>query len=515
MNTNTSSVYSYINNSINYYKWIMIKLSPELKDYIISYCDPINEAIDYFIRLGPSTLYQNRLKGLPVYQNPTILSVPGFINNKGWHEIPYYIKDTLTQELLDIITNEYITLSRIDNDKQSNHWTENISLPNSNSSSNSNKINQWKVHHIMEEGNWNAIPCESCPYLYQWLQTLPICDCSFGYIYFSILSKGSTIRPHYGSSNAKIRIQIPLIIPDSNDINNCSLTVCQETRMYEKNLSSVMVFDDSYLHMVDNQTDQDRVVLLIDLWNPELSSKSIAKIKDHFRCQSRQAFTDGHWNYPIIATPDTKEKKGSALDEQPEYDYLFKFLSIGDPGTGKSYLTLRASNSEVSLSGFISTIGVDFKIFNEMIRNVQVKIQMWDVAGPERFKTITSSYYRDANVIFILFDTTDDETFQNVDFWINETNKYTTDTTLKVLVGTKIDLITKRQITYKQACIYAKSKQLPYFEISSVTGENVSRLIKYAIKRKLSTVNTNTKPTTSKRSTMFSSSSKFFRCTIC
>ena len=83
MNTNTSSVYSYINNSINYYKWIMIKLSPELKDYIISYCDPINEAIDYFIRLGPSTLYQNRLKGLPVYQNPTILAVPGFINNKA------------------------------------------------------------------------------------------------------------------------------------------------------------------------------------------------------------------------------------------------------------------------------------------------------------------------------------------------------------------------------------------------------------------------------------------------
>jgi len=489
----------------------MIKLSPEIRDYIISYCDPIDEAIDYFIRLGPSTLYQNRLKGLPVHQNPTILAVPGFINNKAWYEIPSYIKDTLTKELLDVITNEYITLSRIDfndNDKQSNHWTENISLSNSN-----DKKNQWKVHHIMEEGNWNAIPCELCPYLYQWLQTLPICDCSFGYIYFSVLSKGSTIQPHYGSSNAKIRIQIPLIIPDSNDINNCTLTVCQETRIYQKDLSSVMVFDDSYLHMVDNQTDQDRVVLLIDVWNPELSSTSIAKVKDHFRCQSRQAFTDGHWNYPI-ANPDTK--KGSKLDyEQPEYDYLFKFLSIGDPGTGKSYLTLRASNSEVPLSGFTSTIGVDFKIFNEMIRNIQVKIQMWDVAGPERFTTITSSYYRGANVIFILFDTTDDETFKNVDFWINETKKYTNDATLKVLVGTKIDLITKRQITYKQACIYAKSKQLPYFEISSVTGENVSRLIKFAIKRKISTVNTtNTKPTSSKRSTMFSSPSKFFRCTI-
>lgn len=499
-NVITTSVYSYINKRIDCYKWIIKKLSPELRLYILNFACPIQEGLNYYNEYGPcSTLIENRLKGFPIHQNPTILGVPGLLNNNPWHEIPSYIKETLNDALLASIRIEYYQLSNLKDD----YWTENISLPLKSYHDKYSKNKQWKVYHIMEEGHWNIQPCELCPNLYKWLKTLPVCDCSFGYIYFSVLSSGTVIAPHYGSSNCKLRIQIPIIVPDNND--NCILTVGGESRVYQKDPSAIMVFDDSYLHSVHNKTDQDRIVLLIDVWNPELSLTSIAKIKESFQCQS---FSDGHFYYPIVSS----ESNNNLHDIS--YDYLLKFLSIGDSGVGKSFFTLRASKSDMpDQVSFISTIGVDFKIFKDIVRNAKVKIQMWDTAGPERFRTITSSYYRGAHVIFILFDTTDNSNpFKSVDFWIDQTIQNASKETLVVIVGTKIDLVAERQVSYKEASDYARSKELPYFEISSVTGENISSLIQFAVKRRLDRMLKTQSLNIS--STKSSSSSKKFKCTI-
>ncbi|EEB90600.1 hypothetical protein MPER_11169 [Moniliophthora perniciosa FA553] len=106
-----------------------------------------------------------------------------------------------------------------------------------------------------------------------------------------------------------------------------------------------------------------------------------------------------------------------------EYDYLFKLLLIGDSGVGKSCLLLRFADDTYTES-YISTIGVDFKIRTIELEGKTVKLQIWDTAGQERFRTITSSYYRGAHGIIVVYDVTDNDTFTNVKQWLQEIDRY-------------------------------------------------------------------------------------------
>merc|ERR1711862_233277 len=105
--------------------------------------------------------------------------------------------------------------------------------------------------------------------------------------------------------------------------------------------------------------------------------------------------------------------------QSAEHDFFFKILLIGDSGVGKSCLLLRfADNSWTETH--ISTIGVDFKIKTLKIGDKTIKLQIWDTAGQERFRIITSSYYRGAQGIILVYDCTDPESFQNVKQWMGE-----------------------------------------------------------------------------------------------
>ena len=98
----------------------------------------------------------------------------------------------------------------------------------------------------------------------------------------------------------------------------------------------------------------------------------------------------------------------------PEYDYLFKLLIIGDCGVGKSALLLRYVD-DTFMDTYLSTIGVDFKIKTIELEGKTVKLQIWDTAGQERFQTITTVYYRGADGIMLVYDSTNQVWLLNMD----------------------------------------------------------------------------------------------------
>ena len=155
-----------------------------------------------------------------------------------------------------------------------------------------------------------------------------------------------------------------------------------------------------------------------------------------------------------------------------EYDYLFKLVLIGDSGVGKSCLLLRFADDNFTDS-YISTIGVDFRFRTITIDGKTVKLQIWDTAGQERFRTITSAYYRGADGIIMVYDVTTSESFDHVEEWLSEVDRYANENTSKLLVGNKADLIDEKQVPEETAQKFADKIGISFLETSAKTATNV------------------------------------------
>lgn len=154
-----------------------------------------------------------------------------------------------------------------------------------------------------------------------------------------------------------------------------------------------------------------------------------------------------------------------------DYDYLIKLLLIGDSGVGKSSMMIKFSDDMFSEQS-IPTIGVDFKIKTIEFAGKIYKIQIWDTAGQERFRTITSSYYRGAQGIVIVYDVTNRDTYDNVKIWLTECERYNNKAKI-ILVGNKCDLSSKRTVTTEEAEEYAKIMGYKFIETSAKTNKGI------------------------------------------
>jgi Ras-related protein Rab-1A len=156
----------------------------------------------------------------------------------------------------------------------------------------------------------------------------------------------------------------------------------------------------------------------------------------------------------------------------PDYEYLFKLLLIGNSGVGKSCILMRYADNSFT-ENFFNTIGVDFKIKTINLNDQVIKMQIWDTAGQDRFRTLTSSYYRGAHGIIIVYDVTSKESFDNVRQWMQEIEKFASENVNKLLVGNKSDLEEQREVSYEEGVELAKKFDVPFLEVSAKNAIHV------------------------------------------
>jgi len=156
----------------------------------------------------------------------------------------------------------------------------------------------------------------------------------------------------------------------------------------------------------------------------------------------------------------------------PHYDFLIKLLLIGDSGVGKSCLLLRFCDDAWTPS-FITTIGIDFKIRTIELDGKRIKLQIWDTAGQERFRTITTAYYRGAMGILLVYDVTDERSFNNIRTWHGNIEQHASEGVNKILIGNKSDWVDKKVVTEEQGRELARELAVSFMETSAKANEGV------------------------------------------
>ena len=157
------------------------------------------------------------------------------------------------------------------------------------------------------------------------------------------------------------------------------------------------------------------------------------------------------------------------------FDYLLKYIIIGDAAVGKSNLLLRYVHGQFKPE-YQLTIGVEFGAKNIEIDSKMFRIQIWDTAGQENFRSITRAYYKNSVCALVVYDISSRDSFNNVMSWIEDCKNQSPKTIFIVLVGNKSDLDDKRQVSYEEGKELADKNELLFFESSAKDGINVDEI---------------------------------------
>ena len=152
-------------------------------------------------------------------------------------------------------------------------------------------------------------------------------------------------------------------------------------------------------------------------------------------------------------------------------DCIMKIVLIGDSAVGKTNILLRYTKDDFH-SHTKPTIGTDFasKVIN--LNGLTVKVQFWDTAGQEKYKSLSSSYYREAHGVILIYDITKRETFEHCDRWLSDLEANATGSYEVLLVGNKLDLVSKRQVLKEEAENFAKARKMKFMEVSAKENKN-------------------------------------------
>ncbi|KAG5515363.1 hypothetical protein RHGRI_036417 [Rhododendron griersonianum] len=191
-----------------------------------------------------------------------------------------------------------------------------------------------------------------------------------------------------------------------------------------------------------------------------------------------------------------------------DYDYLVKLLLIGDSGTcyfecssrAKCVCFYESPSCGQELPSFAFLRCIDFKIRTIELDGKRIKLQIWDTAGQERFRTITTAYYRGAMGILLVYDVTDESSFNNIRNWIRNIEQHASDNVNKILVGNKADMDeSKRAVPTSKGQALADEYGIKFFETSAKTNLNVEQVffsIARDIKQRLADTDSRAEPQT-------------------
>ncbi|KAF3337325.1 ras-related protein RABA2a-like protein [Carex littledalei] len=166
---------------------------------------------------------------------------------------------------------------------------------------------------------------------------------------------------------------------------------------------------------------------------------------------------------------------GARMRPKDEHDYLFKVVLIGDSGVGKSNLMSRFTQNEFCLESK-PTIGVELATRTLQVEGRLIKAQMWNTSGQERYRAITSAYFRGAVGAVLVYDVSNPSTFDNLARWLKDLRDCTDPCIRIMLVGNKTDLKHLRAVTTEDAQGYAEKEMLSYIETSALDASNVDAL---------------------------------------
>jgi small GTP-binding protein len=155
--------------------------------------------------------------------------------------------------------------------------------------------------------------------------------------------------------------------------------------------------------------------------------------------------------------------------EDDSYDLLYKIIIVGDTCVGKSNILSRYIKN-IFREDSKSTVGVELGNKLLKVKGTNTKLQIWDTAGQERYRSITSSYYKGSHGCFIVYDITNEQSFENVEKWFEQVQKEGSKDVSIILVGNKCDLENERKIPTEKGEEKAKQLNIPFFETSALSN---------------------------------------------
>jgi small GTP-binding protein len=159
-----------------------------------------------------------------------------------------------------------------------------------------------------------------------------------------------------------------------------------------------------------------------------------------------------------------------------KFDYSLKVVVVGDSGVGKTCFLIRFVRDQFD-DECQPTLGVEFLTKIVQTERHRIQLQLWDTAGQELFRSVTRGYYRGSAGALLVFDITSRDSFESVSRWLQDIRDVARSDVVTMLIGNKLDLAEKRQVTFEEAHSFAESHSMQYFETSAKTGQNVSAAV--------------------------------------